>query len=484
MKTRFYIALTLTLLCLALHSCKTLDTTVSIPTRPIPKAFTQSLSIRELSAADTTTLGGLHWRQLFQDTLLTDLIDTALHNNFDLKTALQRIEFAKANLQFARGEILPKVQGSIGGGMRKYGLYTMDGAGNISTEITPGQIVPVNLPDLSFGIQTTWEADIWGKLRKRSDAAEAQTLASAEGVRFLTTAIIAEVATAYFDLVALDNELDILRNTIQKYREALQTIELKKEAGRANELAVQQFEAQVLSLQVQAQETEQLTRLRENSLNALLGRFPEPIVRRKEMVLRAIPEQLAAGIPAQLLENRPDIREAAEYVRASAFEVEAAKAAFFPTLTLSAGIGFQAFDPQFLLLAPASLAYNALGGLVAPLVNWQGLEAQFSSAKSTQIQALYQYHKSILNGYVEVVNSLSTLQTLQQILMLKNQERAVLLESVDVSVALYKSAKATYIEVLLAQANAFQAQMELIGIQKRQRIEFVQLYRALGGGWR
>ncbi|MCU0424005.1 MAG: efflux transporter outer membrane subunit [Candidatus Kapabacteria bacterium] len=464
--------------CTVLFSCKSLDTTVSVPSRAIPLTFSERL------ASDTVNIATVPWREYFRDSLLVRLIDTALANNFDLQTVLERIQIANANAQFTRGELLPKVIGSIGGGVRKYGLYTMDGAGNISTEILPGKIVPVDLPDLSIGVQTAWEVDIWGKLRSKNEAAAAQYLASIEGTRFVATSLIAEVAETYFDLVALDNELDIVRRTIQKHREALNTIELQKEAGRANELAVQQFEAQVLSLQVQERETLHHITLLENRLNMLLGRFPQTILRQRSALAVPVPEQISSGLPAQLLANRPDIREAELHVRASKFDVEAAKAAFFPSLTLSAGIGFQAFDPQLLFLSPASIAYNALGGLVAPLVNWQGLEAQFSAAKSQQKQALYRYQQSIVHGFTEVVNELSALENLRQINALKTQENAVLKESEDIAAELYKSAKATYLEVLLAQENALHAQLQLVNIRKRQQIALVHLYKALGGGWR
>lgn len=470
------------LFCLILHSCKSLDTTVTIPTRTLPTTFAQPLSERLRS--DTANIAMIPWRAYFQDSLLIRLIDTALKNNFDLQTALQRIELAGANAQFTKGELLPKVFGSAGGGVRKFGLYTMDGAGNISTEILPGKIVPVDLPDMNIGIQTAWELDIWGKLRNKSESAAASYLASVEGTRFVATSLIAEIATAYYELVALDNELDIVRRTIQKQREALSVIQLQKDAGRANELAVQQFEAQVLNLQVVERDMQQQITLQENALNLLLGRFPEPIQRRTNIFSLAMPEQVSIGLPAQVLENRPDVREAELHVRATKFDVEAAKAAFFPSLNISAGIGFQAFDPQLLFVSPASIAYNALGGLVAPLINWQGLEAQFSSAKSYQVQALYQYQKSIVNGFTDVVNELTTLDNLQRMNTLKVQENTVLKESVDIAAELYKSAKASYLEVLLAQANSLNAQIQLVTIQKRQRITLVRLYKALGGGWR
>ncbi len=461
---------------LAATACKTLDTNVQVPTRELPQYF--------LRPTDTTTIADTKWREYFQDSLLVALIDTALKNNFTLQIALQRIEFARANSGAAQGELLPKVFANAGGGVRKYGLYTMDGAGNISTEILPGKIVPINLPDISLGLQTSWEVDVWGKLRNRGESAAAQYLASVEGTRLVVTSLIAEIAVMYYDLLELDNEIDIVRRTIQKQQEALSVIQFQKDAGKTNELAVQQFEAQLISAQALEKEVLQQIFVRENILNFLLGRFPQPIRRQKESLFSALPQQIATGIPSQLLQNRPDIREAELQLQATKSDVAAAKAAFYPSLTLTAGIGFQAFDPQFIFLSPASIAYNALGGLVAPLINWNGLEAQFNTAKASQVQAMVNYQRSIVNGYVEVVNELSGIRNLRQIDSLKLQQSAVLKESVDIATELYKSAKATYLEILIAQQASLQAQFEVISIKKRQRITLVNLYKALGGGWR
>jgi NodT family efflux transporter outer membrane factor (OMF) lipoprotein len=471
----------LVLAMLVCSACRSLDTTLSIPTREVPTSFVQPGAF---STSTTASIATLKWREYFKDSLLVRLIDTALMHNFDLRIALQRVELAQANTTFTKGELLPRVYGNIGAGVRKYGLYTMDGAGNISTEILPGKIVPINLPDMALSVQTSWEADIWGKLRSRDAAATAQYMASIEASRFVVTSLIAELAKAYYELIALDQERDIVRQTLQKHQEALSAIQFQKEAGRANELAVQQFEAQVLHLQALEQQTLHNIALQEHAINLLLGRFPQPIQRSKETLSAPMPEQVASGVPSQLLTHRPDIREAELQVKAAQCDLEAARAAFFPTLTLSAALGFQAYDPQFLFLAPASLAYSLLGGLVAPLLNQQHLEAQFAGAKANQLQAMYHYQRTIVSGVTEVMGELITLQRLQEVSALKKQQRSVLQESVEIAGELYKSAKATYIEFLLAQENSLQAQLELVAIQKRQRIALVHLYKALGGGWR
>ena len=228
-----------------------------------------------------TTIANINWRQYFADTLLLKLIDTAISNNIDLQMALQRIEVSRSSVKLANGALLPKVDLNIGGGVRKFGLYTMDGAGNASTEITPGQIVPENLPDYYVGLQSSWEVDIWGKLRNQRKSAVSQYLSSIEGTNFVISNLVADVAIYYNELLALDNELDIIRQTLQKQQEALEVIRLQKEAGRANELAVQQFNAQLLNTQVLEKNTLQQITETENKINFLLGRYPQPIERKK-----------------------------------------------------------------------------------------------------------------------------------------------------------------------------------------------------------
>jgi multidrug efflux system outer membrane protein len=476
MKNKTYYALTVSLLTTALSGCASLNTELSIPDKKLPARFQDQKG--------AASIADINWRQYFPDTLLLKLIDTAIANNIDLQMALQRIEVSRSSVKLANGALLPKVDLNIGTGIRKFGLYTMDGAGNASTEITPGQIVPEHLPDYYVGLQASWEVDIWGKLRNQRKSAAAQYLSSIEGANFVISNLIADVAIGYYKLLALDNELDIIRQTVLKQQEALEVIKVQKEAGRANELAVQQFNAQLLNTQVLEKQTLQQIAETENTLNFLLGRYPQPIQRSKDVLFADMPRAISAGIPSQLLANRPDVREAEFRIQASQFDLKAAKAAFFPNFNITASFGFQAFNPEFLFMSPASIAYSVMGTLVAPLINRNALEAQFNTAKANQLTAMYNYQKTILNGYVEVANELSRIQNLQQINALKTQQSAVLKQSVETSNELFKYARASYLEVLLAQQSALQTHLELIDAIKQQRISTVNIYKALGGGWR
>ena len=476
MKSRIYYTLIIWFLLVTFSGCTSLNTDLSIPEKELPESFQNQKGV--------TTIASINWRRYFNDKHLLKLLDTAIRNNIDLKTALQRIEISRSSVKLANGALLPQVSLNVGGGVQKFGLYTMDGAGNASTEITPGQTVPENLTDIYLGFQASWEVDIWGKLLNQRKSAVSHYLASMEGANYVISNLVADVAIYYNKLLALDHELDIIRQTIQKQQQAVEVIKLQKEAGRANELAVQQFKAQLLNSQVLEKNALQQITETENKMNFLLGRFPQPIERTKSFFFAEIPEQISAGVPSQLLANRPDIREAEFQIEASKFDLKAAKAAFFPNFNITAALGYQAFNTEFLFSSPASLAYSLMGTVVAPLINKNALKAHFNTAKANQLTAMYNYQNTILNAYVEVANQLSNLRNLQNIHTLKEQQSDVLKQSVEASNELYKTARASYLEVLIAQQSALQANLELIEVIKRQRISTINIYKALGGGWR
>jgi NodT family efflux transporter outer membrane factor (OMF) lipoprotein len=456
--------------------CKAPEIIVSTDRKKMPQSFEET--------KDSTNSADIKWKDFFADKDLIILIDTALKNNFDVLMTLQKIEMARNDLRLTKGAMLPTVNSNFAYLQRKFGYYTMDDAGNRTTEITPGQIIPTNLPDYFAGIQTNWEIDIWGKLRNKKKAAFSRYLSSVEGTHLVLTNLVSEIANAYYELITLDNELDIIRETIKLQQDALEIIKVQKETGVANELAVKQFEAQVLNSQGLEFETLQQITENENKMNFLLGRFPQPIVREKFNFTTPIPTQIKAGIPSQLLKNRPDIKQAEFELLATKFDVKAAKAAFYPSFNITGSLGFQAFNTAFLFASPKSLAYNLLGSLATPLLNRSAIKAQFNNAKANQLEAMYNYQKTILNGYVEVSNEISNIKNLEQIHDRKTKEVNALSQSIDISNDLFKSGRATYFEVLMIQSRSLQSKLELVHTKKRQYNATVNLYKALGGGWR
>ncbi len=456
--------------------CKTLTPVPNIDFKPMPEAY--------INAADSTNSAQIVWRDFFSDKNLVSLIDTALQNNPDILITLQEIEIARNNVRYKKGLLFPTVSAGTAIGIEKVGLYTSQGAGDASAEITPGKTVPENLPGFLLGFQTTWEADIWGKLRNSKKAAFSKYLGGIEGKNFLVTNLVAEVANSYYELLSLDNQLEIIRETIQLQKNALEILKVQKEAGRVTELAVKQFEAQVLNSQSLEFDALQKITENENKINFLLGRYPQPIVRDTATFSAQVPAQIKAGIPSQLLKNRPDLKQAELELLAAKCDVAVAKAEFYPSLRITGSLGFQAFKPSYLFTTPQSLAYALVGELMAPIINRTAIKAEFNKAKALQIEAMYNYQKAILNGYVEVSNEMSNINNLNKLYNFKLKEVETLSKSIDISGELFKSARANYLEVLMTQRDALEAKLELVDAKKRQYNAVTNIYKALGGGWK
>lgn len=458
--------------------------TACMPSKPDPKVADKQTPETFGGEAHGPSAAEQAWRDYFDDPHLAALIEEGVTANPDLLIAMQRIEMARAGVKRATGALLPAVSLAVGAGIRRFGLYTMDGAGNATTDIRPGQIVPTNLPDFTVGLTASWEVDLWGKLRNERRSAVAQYLATIAGTDFAITTLVADIAVTYYQLLAADQLLAVLEQTEARRVAGLEAVRLQKVAGKANELAVQQFEAQVAETRAAVAAGRQQVTETENALNLLLGRFPQPIARAKEALAAELPEHISTGVPSDMLRNRPDIREAELEVEAAKFDVEAARRAFLPALTITGGIGYQAFNPRFLFTTPESLTFSALGGLVAPLLNRRGLEATFDTATAQQIQAMLTYQKTILTAFADVVNGMSALQRAREGLARKVEQKDALVRAADTADTLFKAGKASYLEVLIVQENTLQADLELIDTQQRGKLAVVELYKALGGGWR
>ena len=462
--------------CFIYPSCKTQQGISDVEKNILPKLYSER--------NDSINSASIKWQEYFDDKNLIQIIDTALKNNFDVLMTLQKIEIAKNDLSLSKGAMLPTVSANFSYLQRKFGYYTMDDAGNRVTEIRPGEFIPTNLPDYFAGLQTNWEVDIWGKLRNKKKAAFSKYLISLEGKNLVITNLISEIAITYYELLALDVEQEIIEKTIQLQKDALEIVRVQKQSGILNELAIKQFEAQVLNSQSLEYEIIQKKLENENKINFLLGRNPQNVLRDNSTFLNKIPISIKSGIPSELLKNRPDIKQAEFDLLAAKLNVNAAKAAFYPSFNITGLLGFQAFNAAFLFTSPQSLAYNLLGSLVTPLVNRSAIKTQFKNSQSNQVEALYKYQKVILNGYVEVSNELSNIKNLEKIHSLKVDEVKALTASVEISNDLFKYGRATYFEVLMTQKNALQTNLELITTKKRQYNATVNIYKALGGGWK
>ena len=446
----------------------------------VPTAFTQP-------TADTTSAGRQPWRQFFQDPALTALIDTALRQNLDLQVALQRVETARANYLARRGALLPTVSAAASASGDRYGRYTLNGVGNFDTNLSPNidgqQRIPGPVtPEFFVGLRSSWEIDIWGKLKQRRQAAYLRVLASEQGRHLVTTNVVAEAARLYYELLTADNQLAVLDRNIALQREALKLMRIQKQAGRATELAVQQFAAQVVRTESLSHEARQRVTEAETGLNQLLGRYARPITRGRPLPGQVLPERLSAGVPASALLRRPDVRQAELELQATRADVAAARAAFLPSLTLTPYVGFNSYRTST-LFDPSSLAYGALAGLTGPLLNRAQFRADFRLATAGSYEAYYRYQQSLQTGFREVVNGLQGLENYRAAAAARQEEVALLTKAVTTSNKLFVAGYATYLEVITAQRGVLEAELSLAEARQRQLLQSVGLYRALGGGW-
>ncbi len=450
----------------------------------IPRTANTSVPASFNGLSDSTNTSTLAWRDFFHDPYLAALIDTALRNNQELNITLQEIEISRNEVRARKGEYLPSVGLKAAAEVEKVGRYTHQGATDHATEMEPGVEIPEPLPDYLVGAFASWEVDIWRKLRNGKKSAVMRYLASVEGKNFMVTQLVAEIANSYYELLALDNQLTILETNIAIQQNALDIVRVQKKAARVTELAVRKFEAEVFKNQSRQFYLRQRIIETENRINFLLGRYPQPVQRNPRPFGELVPDTLHAGVPSQLLANRPDIRQAELDLAAAKLDVKVARANFFPSLEISAGVGLQAFDPAYLVKTPESMLYALAGDLTAPLVNRNAIKAAYYSANARQVQAVYDYERTVLNAYVEVANQLSNIANLQRRYELKAREVQALTESVAISNNLFRSARADYMEVLTTQRDALESKFELIETRKEQMNAVVNMYQALGGGWR
>lgn len=456
--------------------CKVFQVSSRIEDNSTPDTY------RAGTKTDTLNIAKLDWRKYFDDPNLTILIDSALSRNQELNIVLQEIAIYNNEVRQRKGEYLPFVQWGLSGGIEKTAKYTRNGAVEENLNIEEGKPFPDPFSDAALGFSASWEIDIWHKLRNAKKSAVLSYLGSIEGRNFLITQLVSEVSESYYELMALDNVLKIIEDNIVIQRNAFRILKQQKEAAKVTQLAVNRFEAQVLNTVNLKYEVRQKIVETENRINYLVGRYPQAVKRTSSVFKDISLPMVHLGIPSQLLENRPDIRKAEFDLMAAKLDVKVAKAQFYPNVRLSSGLGFQAFNPA-LLVQPQSLMYAFAGDLVSPLLNRNAIKAMYNNVNSKQIQAVYLYERSILNAFVEVSNQLSMTENYASSYDTKSQEADLLMKSIDISNSLFNSARADYMEVLLTQREALDAQMELVDIKLHQLQANIGLYKALGGGW-
>lgn len=461
--------------------CKVNEVTTAESRIVLPEEY------KGLEKDTTLSIAQISWENYFNDPRLKSLIGSALENNQDNLMTLERIKASRAMMKAAKAGLLPAVSGMAGASQRKFGEYTMDGVGNfdsnLSSTVPEDKRIPDPYKDFIIGASFEWELDVWGKLTNRKKSAVSRFMASEEMAKAVRTWLVSEVASNYYELLAIDAEIDVLNENIRLQEIGLRLITELKEGGRANQLAVDQFEALVLNTKSQLEAKIREQRTTEYGLSRLVGTVeiePERIQLDSAVERPRIRE---IGLPAQMLQYRPDVKEAEYLLQASRFDVNSAKAAFYPSINLFGMAGFNAFDFSKLFFTPASTAYQIGAGLTAPIFNRRQIQAEFEVAKADQRIALLEYEKRTLNAYLEVLDLINQIQTLENQLKLKQYEVSVQQRSVENSNTLFSVGYANYLEVINAQSRALESAIELADLKASRLQANVQLYRALGGGW-
>jgi len=418
----------------------------------------------------TNSFANLPWWQVFHDDNLQRLIRIALTNNYDLRIAVTRVAQARAIAAQARAGYFPQFDYAVNAGRSKNVANNMPSpTGTIGSAF-------------SADASASWEIDLWGRVRRLNESARAQFFASEEARRDVTISLIAQVAQGYFQLLALDNQLEIARQSTNSFGESLNIFNERLQGGVASKLETSSAEALMDSAAATIPELEQQIAMQENQLSILLGQNPGAILRGNSSLEKQMPPDVPAGLPSALLERRPDIREAEQQLRSANAQVGVAVANFFPQLNLTGLLG--EVSPELsAFTSGGEVAWSIAAGLTGPLFHGGQLRAQYAQARAAREQFALQYQAAVLNAFQEISDALISREKLASARMQQSRAVDAYKEAVKISMERYRLGNADYYEVLQEQQLLFPAENSLVQTQLNQLLAVVQLYRALGGGW-
>jgi multidrug efflux system outer membrane protein len=423
---------------------------------------------------DANSIGDLKWFEVFKDEQLQKLVRTAMAQNYDLRLAVARINAARANLGLARSNQFP--QFDVGADLTTTRTSANNGASASGQGGRKRSVGEVFLSLLSF------EIDVWGRLRQQTKAARAQLRSSEEDRKTVTTIVVSDVATGYFNLLELDMELDIAKRTLAARQESLRLITARQQGGLATMLEVRQAEGLVYQASQTIPDTERLIEQTENQISLLLGNNPGPIPRGTPLTEQQDLPSVPAGLPSSLLERRPDIRSAEQLLISQNALVSAAKKAYFPTISLTGAFGFQSNSLSNLFSGPSS-AWTFIPQLTQPIFTAGRLKSNVNFEKAQREYALAQYQQTIQTAFSDVSNALVQYRRVREI----RTQQEVLVSSLRDASRLahlrYEGGVDTLLNALFADTSLFSAELNLAQTKRNELLSLVQLYKALGGGW-
>jgi multidrug efflux system outer membrane protein len=436
------------------------------PDTAAPGAYRDQAGAAGGSAAD------LAWWDLYRDPQLTELISTAIANGYDTRIAAARVEESRAIAAEVHGQLFP----GIG-----YAANADRGRNaQLGNAYTQGAGATADGFDGYLG--AAWELDLWGRVRRLDEAARSQYLASEDARRGVELSLVGDVATSYYELLELDEELSISHQATQSFEESLKLFKRQLEGGVASGLDTASAEAAVAASEAQVPDIEMRIALKENQISVLAGRNPGPVARGARLPDEPAPPEIPVGLPSDLLERRPDVRQAEEDARAANANIGVTVGGFLPRVGLSAILG--AVSPSLDAITTHGAGLWSIGaGATGPLFQGGGLRGQYDQAKAAWDEAKLRYQQTALGAFSDVANALVTRQRLLEKQTEEARAVAAYGEAVKLSTQRYKAGRASYFEVLQAQQLLFPAEVSLAQARRDEFIASVQLYKALGGGW-
>lgn len=431
-----------------------------------------------VSYADTSSIADLDWRSFFTDPTLQGLIEKGIQYNHDLLMAVKRIDIAGQQLKQAKALQLPELDLRIGGNISRPSDNSLNG---ISLKSFLGKSYVENY---SASLNLSWEADIWGKIRGQKEVVLMEYLRSYEGAKAVQTQLVASIAQGFFNLLMLDKQLEIAKKNLLLSDSFLIATRLLKDAGIGNSLAVQQAESQKQSTALLIPQFEQNIAIQENALQVLTGQLPGRVNRSVLLDELKMNENLSAGLPVSMVARRPDVRSEELALQVANTRVGIAQANMYPALNITAGGGIESFKASNWFNIPNSLFGLAAGTIAQPIFKRRQLKTAFETARLEREEAVIRFRQSVLNATGEVANALVSVEKLDEQEQIAGSQVDTLRQAVSNAQLLFRSDLANYLEVITAQGNALQAELNLAAIRREQLGAMVELYRSLGGGWK
>ncbi len=459
------------LIALLASACR-ISKDVKTPNDYIPSAY------RNSATADTQTIANIHWQDFFPDETLRQLIDTALVRNFDMQLAVKNLEIAHQSLKQARMSLVPTV------GLNVAASSTVPSKNSLNGSLTSQFLGREHIEDFSANIGISWEADIWGKVRNRKRSALAAYLQTAEARKAVQTGIITMVAQSYYNLLMLDEQLKVAQRNVRLTDSTVRILQLQQEAGQVTALATQQAMAQQLVAAQLIPQLEQDIELVENNLSILTGSVPLRIERNAELDDLEIPASLPAGIPAQMVSNRPDVKSRELALTVANARVGLAKADFYPALNITATGGVNSFKASNWFNLPASLFGVVTGAIAQPLLQRRAIRTNYNIAKIEREKTVIEFKQSVLQAVSEVSGAMVKIEKLNEQYRAASNRAEVLQQATKNAQLLFQSGMANYLEVITAQSNSLQSELALANIKLAHLNAVTELYRAVGGGWK